>query len=52
MALRTEGILEGVETFDLRSGSLIAECESLYAGYKRRDGELVHRVLSLLRWIE
>lgn len=51
MALRTEGILEGVETFDLGSGRLTAECESLYAGYKRGGGEMVQRVLSLLRWI-
>ena len=51
-ALRTQGSSSAIEEFDLGSGSLVAECESRYVGYRRADGELVHRVLSLLRWVE
>ena len=51
-ALRTQDSSSAIEEFDLGSGSLVAECESRYVGYKRGDGELVHRVLSLMRWVE
>ena len=50
--LRTQDSSSAIEEFDLGSGSLVAECESQYVGYRRADGELVHRVLSLLRWVE
>ena len=40
----------GVERFEIGSSVVAAECESQYVGYRRSDGAVVDRVLTLVRW--
>ena len=51
-ALWTQGFTSAREEFELASGRLVAECESRYVGYRRGDGEMVQRVLSVMRWVK
>ena len=51
-ALRTQGSSSAREEFALASGRLVADCESQYVGYRRGDGEVVRRVITMMRWVD
>lgn len=49
-ALRNEGATHAVERFDVGPRPLVVDCESQYLGYVNGNGDVVPRVLTLMRW--